>query len=187
MALYPDIITSSNNSVARKLKELATSSQGGLIIDPTYIANIREQGFYAARDLIADALEVVFSDLHKITSKQVTGYYIGYTHLKEATPTIDLMTQSNIQVLQRQWECHKDTWYGQDGLVVLASVSQEVMPPSRRGYLTAKQYTIALCQQVLHLMKIVNGDSRLANIDCSDDQDEKNTDTYVIYLILTLS
>lgn len=173
--------------MAISLDELATGTQG-IVIDHAYITDITGSGFYKSRDTISDTLMRAFHDIEDQSQKHVTGYYVGWACLRDATPISDLNSASNFRELQSTWEDHKKVSQGQDGLIILSVTSQDSIPVSRQGTVTVREYTIAVCQQILHLLKIVSGDERLFNINTRDDACENDdTKQCVIYATLTLS
>ena len=170
------------------MQELATDSKG-LIINHAYITDTIGTGFYALRDAIADSLTRAMEDIESQSQKNVSKYYLGWVCLNKATPTQNLKeSASSLAELQSTWEHHKKSSHGKDGLLVLSAISHESIPKSREDMLTVKEYTMAVCQQILHLLKIVSGDNRLCNINTTDETCESNeADICIIYATLTLS
>ena len=134
--------------------------QRGVVADPTYMTTIKGKGFYQTRDLIADKIQEIFEDLEEqLTAKQVSSYYIDQAILTDDINSLEPKTWTNIPHLYQEWG-----GLGQDGLIVLAIVTERDVPMARdesSPVMTVDDYSTALCQQLHHLFKIVNRDTRL--------------------------
>ena len=167
-----------------------TKGQKGVVIDPTYNTLITDQGFYQARDSIADTIQAVFEDIHDQTTNNLSSYYIGQTKLRDdvADPS-EPKTWSIVPHLYEEWEEMKQNGYGQDGMIVIATVTDT----QYEQFVTVNDYSVALCQQLLHLFKLVNKDSRVYNKDFNmatkrtygNTVDDKNTS--IIFIAVTLT
>ena len=137
--------------------------QRGVVADPTYMTTIKGKGFYQTRDLIADKIQEIFEDLEEqLATKQVSSYYIDQAIITDDINPLEPKTWTNIPHLYQEWaglgQC------GQDGLIALAIVTERDVPMTRdepSPVMTVNDYSTALCQQLHHLFKIVNRDTRL--------------------------
>jgi hypothetical protein len=159
------------------------SGKRGVIIDNGYMTDIANMGFYTCRDSIADSLMRAFDDLESESQQErrVSRYYMGVAQI--ANPLHDLKHPDNSKGLEMTYEDH-----GGNGLLVLSVITKETIPLSLRESLTVKEYATAVCQQVIHLLKIVSKDTRLINVNTTDEPwKNETTQGCVIYATLTLS
>ena len=163
------------------------SRQGeGVVIDSAYYSSLSGNGFYEACDNIADRLSIALEDVQD-NSKQITSYAIGYVSLGEATPISDTSPAQNNKRLTEGLEREREEG---EVIVALSVVTREDIPRSRRHTIDVMEYSQALCLQVIHLLRIVSGDSRLHKDVRNSSSSSNNKDTmssYAIFALLTLS
>ncbi len=179
-------------STARIKFDDFTRGDKGVVIDPTYNTVITDQGFYQARDSIADTIQTIFEDIQDQTTNQLSSYYIGVTKLRDDVDPLELRKWNTVPHLYEEWEDIKQNGCGQDGLIVLATVSDTDILNVQQS-VTVDEYSVALCQQLLHLFKIVNKDSRVYNKDFnmatkwkSGNTMDDRRNTSVIFMAVTL-
>ena len=187
-------------STSRLKFDHLTKGKKGVVIDPTYMAAITEgTGFYQARDCIADIIQAVFEDLNQQTNREVSSYCIGLASLPSIlNPSEPHTFTAFVHLLYQEWDCLRRSGCGQDGLITVAAVTEKALPKKHDGsgeIVNVRDYSVALCQQLLHLFKIVNKDTRLLNKDftvqdATWEESMKSTPTHtctsIIYIAVTL-
>ena len=193
----PDIMSTCQHPRQLSLNE-ASGRGGGVVISSAYFSSLSGKGFYEARDQIADKLSIALQDLqddNNAESIQITSYAIGCAvSLAEATPTTDSSSAHDTQKLAERLEGEREEG---EVVIALSAVTSNDIPQSRRQSIDLTEYSQALCTQLIHLIRIVTGDTRLhRTIRNSSPSSSPNneirrasddTDTRIIFVSLTLS
>ena len=135
----------------------------------------------AKEDVINHASKV----LNHIAQKgQVKEFYFGKTYIRKKSEAFDI---ENFETwdptgIQSRWDTHKKKSYGKSGMLVMAAIDQESIPPDLKD-ITKEEYSLALEQALLHQYKLFEPDSRVANKSFKKGRtDEDKSEAYALYL-----
>ena len=83
-----------------------------------------------------------------------------------------------------RWNEHKSKdYYGKDGMVVLAAVTEEAIPPQGQDHIKKEDYAFAIEQRLLHHFLIATADQRVVNQGfCTGGTDKNRSAAYAIYM-----
>ena len=184
----PDLMTTCLQPKPLPMDEASRRGEG-VVIDSAYYSSLSGNGFYEARDNIADRLSIALEDVQE-DSKQIMSYAIGYVSLAETTPTTNTSSAQNNKRLTEGLEREREEG---EVIVALSIVTREDIPRSRRNTIDVIEYSQALCLQVIHLLRIVSGDNRLhkeirnSSLSSNKEIAREDTGSCAIFASLTLS
>ena len=167
------------------------------------------------KDTAKQKMEKVEADVKKLSGKlddtikkfssefqdlQVDKYYIGKTYIALQDPEdseeyrtshnkwkIQVKDGHKVQGISSRKSNHKDEAYGNVGLVVLALVTEEILPRGIASSVTLENYTLILEQRLQHKKLLEAADEDCANKSSAEGRrtkDEANRNGYVIYVAL---
>ena len=168
------------------------------------------------KDTTKESIDKVEADVNKLSRKldntiekfrnefqglQVDKYYIGKTYISLQGPedSEEYRTTHDKWTIKRRESggkdegitsrksTHKKERYGNVGLVVLAIVTEEVLPEGIARSVKVEDYALILEQRLQHKKLLGDADDRCANVSSSEGKkvsDENKKNAYVIYVTI---
>ena len=144
-----------------------------------------------AKNKIVAKINDIIKSLETSREKRVAKIYLGktYIHRRRASSNryLDLNPMDDrtwrLKGISGRWNEHRRTDYGKDGMVVLAAVTKEAIPPQCQDRIHQQDYAFAIEQRLLHHFIIATADRRVVNPGFSTGETDQNISAaYAIYM-----
>ena len=161
-----------------------TATRGGMSFDqlcrgesPYYVCDrvclvelTHRDTLETAEKKLVEKIENLFLEIQIQKDVRINKFYIGKTFVQKKAKT-KILNPLNPNTWRKEgissrWSDHKANDYGKDGMIVIAVITKEQVPPTKEGkpaVVHQELYTLALEQRLLHYYKITKGDVRLVN------------------------
>ena len=157
--------------------------------------DIRGSDFEQAKQKILTHIDDCIIDLEIASERKVEKLYIGktYIHRRRAPRGFVPIDPKNPWTYKKggigsRWREHRNNDYGRDGMIVLAVIPREAVPPNAKPGLHQEDYTFALEQALLHHFMITNYDGRIANDSfATGGTDVLGSAAYALYMAFRLN
>ena len=158
------------------------------------------------KNKIVDKIKDIITSLEIGRGQRVAKIYIGKTYIqrrKKRKKNILKRTKSKrttsksqgrnldpmdgktwrVDGISDRWKDHRSKDYGKDGMVVLAAVTKEAIPPRCWDRIKKEDYAFAIEQRLLHHFLIATADQRVVNQGfCTGGTNKNKSAAYAIYM-----
>ena len=143
---------------------------------------VRSATAHLAKD---DMIKHASNVLDHIAQKgEVIQFYFGKTYIRKKSEAFDIENHEtwDLTGIQSRWDTHKKKSYGKSGMLVMAAIDQESIPPDLKD-ITKEEYSLALEQALLHQYKLFKPDPRVVNETFKKGRTDGNkSEAYGLYI-----
>ena len=162
------------------------NAKPGYTLDMYTCVPVREKSITEAVELVHQNIEQQLKKIENGSGCQVTDLYVGKTYIRYSDCNCECYDENGVN---NRFRYHVKKPYGQNGLIVVAWVTRESIPPDcvYNGYIThQEEYVLTLETRLIEKYQ-EDRDCRLGNIGTSPGRTDKgNSPAYVIYVAFTL-